>query len=261
MHFEILVTINVFSNDTPPCITLIDFHCLCIADIHSILLFYFLVLWLTHLLFIALRDLKERAPSEVPKDEFSRMICEKKSSMGIRTKVPSMPLAATCGCEARRQNVWWPVHISLIHAAQPHSSLHKGAVQNSTWYSRVVTRSGAAPRSLRAAAEGTEGTLVLTPWNLFLQIIRLNSQASLGTPEGNLSLEVRNARESRSPQKKKSGWVSNFGSKSQSFQVAAPTVAWVSLSLTSWAADIHRDYWSWNFNPYVSVGCSPGKSV
>jgi len=44
MHFEILVTINVFSNDTPPCITLIDFHCLCIADIHSILLFYFLVL-------------------------------------------------------------------------------------------------------------------------------------------------------------------------------------------------------------------------
>ena len=50
----------------------------------------------------ALRTLKERLPSGVPKEEFGRMIFEKISFIGDRTKVKSTPSAAARGDEAWR---------------------------------------------------------------------------------------------------------------------------------------------------------------
>jgi len=67
----------------------------------------------------------ERLPSGVPKEEFGWMILEK------NIEVQSKPSAAARGGEAWRRNVWWPMYIRLLLQLRVHSSLHKGAVQNS----------------------------------------------------------------------------------------------------------------------------------
>jgi len=46
-----------------------------------------------------------------PKEEFGRMIFEKESSMGDRTKLQSTPSAAARGSKAWRRNVWRTVYI------------------------------------------------------------------------------------------------------------------------------------------------------
>jgi len=52
-----------------------------------------------------LRTLEERLPSGAPKKEFDRMIFEKKSSLGGRTKVQTTPSATARGGEAWHWNV------------------------------------------------------------------------------------------------------------------------------------------------------------
>jgi len=62
-----------------------------------------------------------------PKEEFGRMIFQKKSSLGVRTY--SSAAAARGG-----GNIW----------TENHFSLYKGAVQNFPYHSRGITRSGAS---------------------------------------------------------------------------------------------------------------------
>jgi hypothetical protein len=102
-----------------------------------------------------------------------------------------MSLAADRRGEARNRNVWWPMHISLITAAHPHSSLHIGVVQTSLICTgRHTFRRRASPP--REAANGIHWTLVRTPMEDFLtRIIRLTS--FLGTPEATIPLRIRNA--------------------------------------------------------------------
>jgi len=48
------------------------------------------------------------------KEEFGRMIFEKESSLGHRTKVQSMLPAAARGSDTWRRNVWRPMYIRLL---------------------------------------------------------------------------------------------------------------------------------------------------
>jgi len=53
---------------------------------------------------LALRTLEERLPPEAPKEEFGRMIFEKKSSLGDRTVNAIGTAAVARGGEAWRRN-------------------------------------------------------------------------------------------------------------------------------------------------------------
>jgi len=77
---------------------------------------------------LALRTPEERLPSGGPKEEFGRMIFLKNISLGNRTKVPWQVLVKVRRGTGRRVT---PGVYQTITAAQPHSSLYKGAVQNS----------------------------------------------------------------------------------------------------------------------------------
>jgi len=74
---------------------------------------------------------EERFPSGAPKEEFGWMIFEKKSSLGNVLNLSHRPRQLLVEVRRGAGTCDVPHIYQTITAAQPHSSLYTGAVQNS----------------------------------------------------------------------------------------------------------------------------------